>query len=244
MSASAVQFRGVDPVIDAYELNNVPNWALFCGKNIFGQYTDGDITEGANLLRQWLEKLAEGGSGALYQLRMYKKDRGDITNTTEFNYSFSFKLGEISMGDGSFGLAGTPGFYQQITDRLGKIEKKLSEEKEEPETMSGIAGFFERLLSSPDTQQMVIGVVGHVIGRIFGGRQQQPASMAGVPGQPVEQVDMSEVYNGLPADQRAALDEALQILLTGDPLAGSRLLKIARILQTDPGKYELLAKML
>ena len=52
MSASAVQFRGVTPVIEAYEMNNVPNWALFCGKNIFGQYTDNapDWTVGSQIL--------------------------------------------------------------------------------------------------------------------------------------------------------------------------------------------------
>lgn len=247
MSSSAVQFRGADQAVEAYEMNAVPSWALFVGKEILGQYRGQSVEEGGGMLHQWCEKLRDGMSNATYQLRMYEGEPRTINNTTPYNFSFRFKLitDDEAEGEGF----GTGRVYRQLLERVNALEaEKLArnlEDEEEEEEIGGVQGFIGNLLNKPEVQNYLMQAVGGFVSRMAGIRP-QPAAMAGTPDQAAsgQPVDMTQVYANLPADQQALLNRALEILLTKDPQAGTRLYKIALILQNNPDKYAMLAGML
>lgn len=250
MSHSAVQFRGVAPVVEAYELNKVPVWALFCGRNILGQYRGKSIDEGAQLLDAWLEKLKQGESTAAMQLRMYEEFNGKpITPSTPENYSFQFRL----LDDEEYERS-RPGQYsrgnQVIMDRLDAIEKRqlalLEEETDgEEEKIGGIQGMIGSLLEMPGVKEGLMQNLFGLIGK-FTGVNRQPAAMAGTPAA-VETIDTSsaaQLYADLDPVQKKQLDAALVILMQEDPKAGEKLYKLALLCRNNRMQYDMAAKML
>lgn len=246
MSSGAVHFKGRDQVLSAYEANGIGPWALMSGKNILAQFREDDTVQGAALLEEWISRLYAGGSTALYQLRIYEDPlKGAITNTTPFNYSFQFRLIENEETGYSRGLSSP--VYAQMEARIKKLEmeKAALEDDDDEGEIGGIQGFIGSILQKPEVQEMILNKFLGFMGGIMG-RTPQPASMAGVPvpGQASEVIDMTTVYANLPSDQRQQLDKALEILLTKDAQAGTRLYKIAMILKENPARYEMLAGML
>jgi len=246
---SAVQFRGVGPVVEAYELNKVPVWALLCGRNILGQYRGKSLDEGAQLLEAWLNKLKEGESNGTMQLRMYEEFNGrPITPTTPENYSFQFKL----MDDEEYERS-RPGQYgrvnQEIMSRLEAIEKRQiardEEQDDEPEQIGGIQGMIGSLLEMPGVKEGLMQNVLGLIGKLTG-INRQPAAMAGTP-EAVNSIDTSsaaQLYADLDPVQRQQMDAALVILMQEDPKAGEKLYKLALLCKNNRAQYDMAAKML
>lgn len=231
-------------MVSAYEANTVPVWALFCGKEILGQYKGNNMEEGAQLLTEWIDRLSLGESIATYQLRMYEDDfKGSVNNNTPYNYSFRFKLDD---GEEVHGRSRTYGpYFTEMENRIKKLEaEKAALEEDDGEEIGGIQGFIGSILQKPEVQEMILNKFLGFMGGLMG-RGPQAAAMSGVPVDvPGVTTDMATVYANLPADQQQQLNKALEILLTKDPQAGTRLYKIALILQDSPARYEMLAGML
>src|SRR5262249_34048533 len=108
MSYGAVQFYGIDPVVEAYLNKRTPAFALWCGKELQFRY-DGtesedvngvpSMEEGAQLLRAYLEAIYPG-STALYTLKTYDEipPGTKIRPSTEYDTAFNFKLSAPTVG--------------------------------------------------------------------------------------------------------------------------------------------------
>ncbi len=239
MHNSSVQFYGVDNILTAYDNCEIPDWAFLQGKGIICAYNDGDQTEGRSRLEQWLGMLEQSRSTAVYALQLYKDPGGDITNKTPYNFRFQCKLvdEEAEFGRGAI-----------TNKRVAELEARLAEyqkEEEEGEEIGGVQGFIAGIVKDPQMRQMAIaGIVGLV--RKFFGPPGAPVTVSGVP--TTENIDGMEeregkAYNSLSEHEQKKLTAAMIVLMEGDPEIGTNLLKLASILQNDPGKYKLLCSM-
>jgi hypothetical protein len=252
MSASAVQFRGADNVVSAYESNAVAKWALFIGKDIFSSYNGDDLAAGAAKLEGILHLMSEAFTGAAYQLRMYEDPIKTISNVTPFNYSFKFKVMDDDDQE-----SGT--MYSKLTAKMAMLEKKIAEQDEDEDPDAEVGGFQGALLgmvNRPDVQNMLLNSVIGLVNQWMGKMQPAAAAMGSVPAEPPaapaapagddqeETASFAKAYGDMVPEQKALFDAAIKILVTKDPYIGTNLIGLANILQNDPSKYTWLAKML
>lgn len=236
---NGIQFKGVDRAVEAYESNAVPAWALCCGRDILFQYTGADMEEGASLLQAWLQRLMEADSNVQYQLRIYFEPKGPVNANTPCNQSFKFVL------KGNDDPGSVAGVYNSMDRRLKAIEKKL--DGGEPEEQGGIMGWVNGMLKQPEVQQMIMQKAFAFFNGLGGRAAAGAAGMAGMPtpkGADEKYDSTAELYNRLSPDERQKLDQAMEILLSSDPLIGTHLAKLAAILRDNPAKYKMYASML
>jgi hypothetical protein len=238
MKAIAVQFRGVDNVVDAYRANGMAPFAILCDKCIIhtgDDLDDDDIEQGAVHLRKFLLLLQKGGSEAKYTLQVYRLREGqEIDSTTPFKRSFNFTLWsatELSPYQERYTTQ-----TKALEDRIDELEEKLSETEEGgPITVGKVLNGF---MAMPEFRNAIaMGAIG-LMSRIIP-MPQKAGKVAGSDGS-----QAGQAQSVLTAEQVERANQAMQILARLDPDLGDNLLKIARIAERDPAKYQMFAKML
>jgi|HubBroStandDraft_5_1064220.scaffolds.fasta_scaffold51700_1 hypothetical protein len=243
MSASSVQFRGIDNVVDAYKANRMGPFAILCGKCIIHSSEDlgnEDVEVGAGELRKFLNMLRQGGSEAKYTLQVYRlKDDEEIDSSTPWKRSFNFSL--WAAGDMTPYQERRYTETQQLQDRIDVLEKRLAEEmteEDEEEEKLTIGKVLNGLMEMPQIKNAIaaaaIGLVSKVIPL-----PNMAAKVAGTDGS-----QAGQAQSVLTADQVDKANKAMQILSRLDPQLGDNLLKIANIAAQEPVKYQMFAKML
>lgn len=257
-SASSVQFKGINAAVQAYEHNDVPSFAIVCGKDILYQWIGEDITEGSALLRGYLDLLKEAHSDAAYQLRIYAEPPGRwIKSSDPCNFSFKFKLYADEEALDYRGLYSVKGDMEKRLQFLESFynNTKEAEEEAEAEAEAGVLGKVGKIvgtmLENPEMQKMIIGAVWNFTNKItsnFFGAKPAPATVNGVPDQNttvnMAQDDSQQLYENMPEDQRKMLDLAVPILLKHDPKFGEHLYKLAIMCRDNPTQYAFASSML
>lgn len=248
--STGAHFKGKEQILKAYEFNRVGPWALFSGRDILGQCTDEDPEVGADQLGQMIDNLVESGAQGYFQLRVYADlgKNGRIANSTPYNYSFRCTL----MSDDEFQAgrvpAGSNGSISALMGRLDRIEQRLSGESEEegddePEEDNSLQATIAGILRKPEVQNFLLQKVYGIVNGLFG-QKTSPAAMAGMEPMANEtQQTSAQLFSQLAPAEQASFDQAVSILLAGDPQIGTNLMKLANILRTDPGKYKMLCGM-
>lgn len=245
MSASAVQFRGIENVLAAYKANRVGPFAILNGKQILFSSEDvgnDDVEDGADELKGFLEMMKGGGSEAKYTLQTYRlKDGKDVDSSTPYFRSFNFTL---------FGVEElTPyaerqqSVVRQYDDRLARLEKLLLEqaevdelEEDEEEEEGGIVGVLNGLVEIPEVRNAIGMAAIGLVSKIVPMQQNKNQKIAGSDGaQPGSVLDQ---------EQLELAQQAINILASKDAKLGDHLMKIAQVAQNDPAKYRLFAQML
>lgn len=250
--ARRFDFKGKDQVINAYELNGVGPWAIFSGREIMFQSTDRDVNTSADMLDKVLTQMIEAGGSGDYRLRIYDElpTGKKINSSTPANYGFNFMLLSDEEFERTTGRTlGSGSQIGQVLDRLAAIEARFqeSEDQEIPEPESKMQQAIGAIIQRPDVQnfllQKVFGLVNGITNYFT--PKQPPAAMAGFQpdGMNETQKTVQELFQALPQDEQMKFDQAVSILLRGDPSVGTNLMKLANILVNDPGKYQMLTKM-
>lgn len=232
-------FRGKEKLLKAYRFNEVAAWGIFVGKEPMFAYEGDDMEEGEAQLVDVIDNLTEHMGMGTYQLRIYRECPGSITNKTPYNFSFRFQLLDDDEYENRHGPT-----VQQLKKRIEELE---GEEEEEDNSIMGRIG---RLIERPEIENFIMQKLMGWANQAFGSKTPMPANMAGFTGmdttqqQPGGQPPTSaELYNRLPETEKQQFDQAAYILLSGDPQIGTHLMKLANILQTNPGLYQQLTKM-
>lgn len=256
-----VHFRGKDAIVQAYSRNNVPGCILCSAKDILFQYDGDDVEEGADMLGQFIDALKKGHSQAVYQLRMYKDPPANVNLKTDWNYSFKCRIldeDEVTENGGSYNTSReTYKRLDALTAELAELKRERElEQEEEGEEVGGFQSVIGGLINRPDVQNFLIQKMMGFMNNLTGNKGQpaQPgAAVSGLPGaaaQPMaaeglqQEINTDTAYNRLAPDQRQLLDQAMAVLMERDPNIGTNLYKLAKILYSDPDRYNNLAKMI
>ena len=134
--ARGIEHREKESVIQAYELDNKPNWALFSGTEPVITYEGGSMADGADKLRDYLGILEDSPTKTVFTLRVYHDGTTRITNKTAYAGSTTLMLnGDVSTSkDPVTGMmivdryphtnkvSGTGNEYTALMERLEKLE--------------------------------------------------------------------------------------------------------------------------
>ena len=264
MSGTAVQFYGIDDVVEAYMNKRTPAFAIWCGKQLQFRYdgsTDDDnetdaepgeptMTEGEQLLRQYLTSLWPLTT-ATYTLKTYDDlaPGQKIRPSTEYDTAFNFKICAPSSREAY--APGAVGFPQtnpllaelkKMNERMDRLEQERAmdddELEDEPENLQQVV---IGLLNEPAKLQQVVEPIKELvsIGRMLLGMPEMntPAAMNGVKkiGQVNEQPDPALVMR---------LGQAINTLEQHDEKIVEHLEKLAQVAVTDAVKFKGLLAML
>jgi hypothetical protein len=245
MSNNNCLFRGREAVLRAYRFNKVPAWGIFIGKEPMFSYEGDDLNEGEDLLGEVIDSLVEHMTMGTYQLRIYRDPSKGITNRTEYNFSFRFQL----LDDDEYNSRNPNRTVAALQKRIEELE---GEEEEEDNSFMGKVGAF--LKQRPDVENFLMGKVIGLVNQFMTPKQPAPANMAGFttmeqaqqqpgPGPQGQPLTSAELYSALSPDEQGKFDLAMHVLLANDPLIGTHLTKLANLLQSNPGTYDMLTKM-
>jgi hypothetical protein len=220
--ANSLQFVGRKATVDAVRNRGLDTWALFQGKQFI---TAGD---GPDVLDEFLKKLEPGGSLALYMVKVYKGIApDDVTDRTECNGSFTFKLTDPDRP------AGTD---PAILDRLERIEGMLTgdgEDDEDDDEENSLMGIVMSYIKEPDKLATLIGA-------FRGAGPAAPVSNSFTP-QTIGSTSPPPVYNEAMAQR---LGKAIDQLERADPKIIDHLEKLAALSVKNPMLFNLLLTQL
>lgn len=88
----SIDYREIEPLIEAFESYGKPNWSLWTGKTLKVAYDSGDLTEGANELQKHLYQIKNSRTGAVYTLKVYPENVTNVRNDSGYAGSMNFML--------------------------------------------------------------------------------------------------------------------------------------------------------
>lgn len=233
-------FRGRDATLQAYTFNKVAPWAIFVGKELMCSYNDENLAEGAEVLGEFMDAMVDNKMEGTYQLRMYRViPPNGIMNNTPYSYSFKFQL----YGEDDYQQLNP--MHMQLKALKEEIRQLKEDKDQEDEDEFSWKGQIGAIMKDPETRRMlVMGIAGFV--RNMFNKFSPPAGMAGTPtmeptgtGQPT----MADLFNRLSIDEQEKFNQATYFLLSKDPKIGTNLLKLAELLNNNPGMYDSLTRM-
>jgi hypothetical protein len=260
---AGLQFFGKQAVLNAYRSRGISTWAIFQQKNL-NFSGDSDAT-----LSAILDQLAPYGAGCMYTLKVYSgEDPNEITERTDANGSFNFKLAEsgVATVSGPHTIQAAGGtMEQQILAKLSGIiaqdvseamDRRLNGVEEDDEEVFSIGAIAKPYIQEP---MKLIGLIRELKG-LFNGVapqpqqppyqpndtnypgavpfMQQPGKVAGVK-QPVAG---NGVAPSTDEESLTRLGNALDILGKADPHIVEHLEKLAEVSQTDPDLFKSIIK--
>jgi hypothetical protein len=223
LSSNAVQFKGIETVLKAYENRGVEFWSIWQNKQfMFKGAGDAD-------LREILTMLTNGGTNATYTLRIFEdvKNVNEIKGNTADDGSFNFRLDSVGMD--SYYVSPVQSPTSIILEKLSGIEKRLEEvETGEPENKS--LGRLGEILEHPTIAAILPGLIEKLTGALFDTKQPQQ------PPQNVIQMPPARIA-GIEEDNQVII-ECITILKKHDPDIILHLQKLVQLAESNPALFK------
>ena len=255
MGAQGVQFRGNEAVLQVYDNLKVQAWSITYGKNINMKFVGESWDEAREALRVFLDQLEASCTNAVYTLNLYEDLKGKATQiklSTEPDYSFNFVVFSNENPNGLYAQRNTA--TNQLLEKVTRLEAQLAikesdeDEDEEPDNSIGaiLGSIFD--LKDPQFKEWVRQKAIGFADKFFSGTP-APAAPANII--PMQTSGAAKI-GGVSAEDPVLIDKpeqelmqhALEILARIDPKLGSNLMKLAKIAESDPARYTMLAGML
>lgn len=221
--AKAVQFRGLDNVLEAYDNAKIEAWSIWNDKQFLTKGIDRES------LVAFLECLNDGESKGVYTLRVYE----DVDNIkaikakTDYDGSFNFILHQYTEADKS-------SYYGRLTEKITALEEKISgvEPQEEKETLGSIA---MNLLKEPAQLAQMIDIGRAILGMrpLYNNMQQSYQSLPA-----------NTIGNVNAIDTGERIGKALLTLEKNDPKLVQHLEKLAAMSEKNLQGFQSLLSML
>jgi len=219
----AVQFRGRESVMSAFESKGINRWAFFSGRQLLHKNEIDNDQESSQVLSDWLN-LISSSTNAVYTLRFYESlDGGKITDKTPCDASFNFRLDideqELNVGQYKGALGNTA-----VLNELAQMRKEIQElreeaEEEDDDNSNDILG---KIMESP--------IAAGIIGKIFNINIERPAKIGGVPGND--------------GNEQLTIEQSINILASNDADIAVHLSKLARLSTKKPADFKFLLSVL
>ena len=165
---AVIEHKTMEGVIGAYESSGLTKFAIYQGTEPIMVYDGDDPQEAGDKLETWLNFIHEGGTAAIYKLRVYKDTCKEITNKTGYHAVTRFQLNSsktdsyeqtpdgrvmvIRDGGRKPNMSGTNAQMQAILDGQTKMLDLVAKmlEKKEGDRMDKLIGFLEEKSRKPD----------------------------------------------------------------------------------------------
>jgi hypothetical protein len=258
MANGAVQFYGIDSVLDAYSNKGTAAFAIWCGKELLfrydgttedGKYIQPTISEGTQLLNNYLGAMYQGTT-AIYTLKTYDelKQGQKIRPSTEYDTAFNFKIcPSASEMMGGIGYGGGGGIthsrnpvlaeLQKMNERMTALENREAATDDDDESPKDLNEAIIGVLNEPSKMRELIEPVKELIeiGRtMFGFPGPEPSRVVGA----VKQIGSQQGV-----DRETRLANALDTLEQADPQLVEHLEVLARLARTNRAKFDSIIKM-
>lgn len=228
-----VQFFNKDAAISAFENRGVNAWSIFQGKEfLFKGY-------GVDELDQILTALADGGTSAIYTLRVYEnvEDMSMVKSKTDHDGSFNFRLNVL---DNSTRPKSDSDYFldrriKGIEDRLDEILDKGEESDViEVQEKNSIVG---EILGNPAIAALVPVLLEKVINWLdkSGQKAKSLPAQTSVNGDGINRVG---VLNGVPLD--SGIMETVDGLKKHDPDFEKHLKMLLRLAEDNPSFFKVI----
>jgi hypothetical protein len=247
------EFSKVEDVVDWYESQEIPCYAIFHDKQLRGRYVpeaDDDDAMDPDGLKLALDKLMNSGSYAIYTLCVYDDPKGAIKNNTPYDVSVNFQFNRNSspgaMGSTDRGYNNLTYTQLAVENALLKEQvKQLQEELDSPDEteMGGAMGMIDKLSQLPGMDQ-VIGAIAARLAGILTPTGNRP--------QPIEEPQPSAHFNtgtrgeyqarglsGVPMEDARRIDVALNELSASVRDLPDILEKLVKMSRKQPLKFTL-----
>lgn len=243
-----IQVFGVEAVMQCYENNKIPCWAVVCDKNVNAKFNGESCEEGAEVLKQYLEMLKKYDSSATYSLRLYEDMDKPIRSNTPYDIGFNFSLREKDELNPAMNLPAVQGLNSNtLTSLLREISKLETENavlKMEAEQDADYIEELEKLIKEKpvEDQKTIAGTFleqftptlvewGKAFGQNLFNAQRQTA-LAGVP---VSEQDEKQIIEAAVSRLKATMKRYT---------VGQVLTQIAEISEKEPDKFDFYLSML
>lgn len=237
MSSAAIQFFGIDRVMEMFDARQVPAWSIWCGKDFINK----GIGDGE--LRTFLEALNSGYNNPIYTLKVYEdiNDAAKIKSNTPHDGSFNFKLQmppEMMPGMGAMPQSNNGPLYALIK-KIEALEAQIAERDEEEEKPDNtIGGFFTSLIKSPNDLITLVNVGRSLLGLPVQQVPNIPYTPAATMGAVSTDIDMTD------QEKMERLANAIDTLEKNDAKIIEHLEQLAKIASTNPQQFKFLLTML
>lgn len=237
MRSKSVQFDNPEDVVQAYKLRKVPAWAIFHNnEGPMFKYDQKNMSEGEQLLSQTLETLER--SAACYSFRIYEDlpAGGKIKSNSVHDGAFNFQLNDNPRGylpPEIYQQAGVNGGvkvmlteFQALKTENAQLKAKLAEDDGEDSQLGIVGELLEHEAIAPVVPLLVDRLMDLFLPEKPVARQ---AAISGV------------VFAGT---EQEKLTEAITILASAVTDLPDVLLKLARLSQNKPTKFQYYVTMM
>jgi len=133
--SKAVHFKTPAAVMDGYEKQDVPAFALFSGSQLICKYQGDDMDQGKQTLQFWITHLVKEQSAAIHTIAFFEDvPAKGIKSNTPYDCSFNFRFLDTPMGylpPELYNLVG--GGQRQLIDELTALRLEVSDLKKQVE---------------------------------------------------------------------------------------------------------------
>jgi len=247
MPSNGVQLRGVSSIMSAFDNLKIAAWSIMYGRNINMKYAGNNFAESRNTLQGFLDLLKDSDTTAMYTLHIYEDlpKGGKIKLSTEPDYSFNFLVTEEEAPRHARNREILES-NRILMDKVTALEARLAAREEDDDDEQPVGSLGAMLSGLLDDDKFKDWIRTKAIGladKFFNNPQNAnviPMDRAIGKVGAVTQDDPILINE----QQRVKMTEAIEILARVDPKLGDNLMKLAKIAESDPGKYNTMAAML
>jgi hypothetical protein len=213
---TGVQIIGRQNVLDRYERLGAESWAIYQGKQFIVGGND------STALDEWLTTFEQTGTTATYYLRTYDYKEVPTSSNGNSDYTACIAFKVVDMYEGN-GIAGQ---NVKLMERIGALEKKLDEQKDQQPEAEGLESVIMGWLEEPEKLAQIAGAVRMIMGK-------EPIAV-----EPVKAIGTTQGPPVTPITQDgerlSKLTSALDRLDQADKKLVDHLVKLASLADTDP----------
>lgn len=142
MGTTGIEYRDIEGIIEAYQNYDKPNFSIWAGPSLKVKFEEGNMDQGAGMLRSFLNQLQSVATTTVYSIRVYNEGVDNINNKTPYEGSFTFMLGDRTLQKNDQGVYimanGNPApaarnnsqEMVEMRERMQRLETELANERE------------------------------------------------------------------------------------------------------------------
>ena len=239
-----MQYSSIDDIVNAYEEQEIPAFAVFHDKQLIAKYVDDDIGAGSDRLKNLLQRWKDAGSYAVYTIAFYEDlPGGKVKSSTPYDTSFNFQLNQNSNAPRMGSVDRGSSDYTDLAVENAILKMKLAayEEAEDEEVKEDpLIGAIGKFMEIPGVEGLIGAIANRAsdfIASVGKNSAGETAVMYDEHGNPIQMRRVSGIDTV--TDENKRVNDAICSLSVGVPDIVDLLEKLALLQKRQPMKFKL-----